>query len=189
MSTNSAPASAVLMPPHGLDEVISTFGDIFALIRPDHTLDPSWQNEFLDRVQLPFPLPLSWDISRTVRQFTCHRLLVPIFTRVFDDLQNAGLQSKLTSFGGLLWIPPAANRNQALGPFVGNCDRFEPGDEPAAGPLGEWIQASWQFFARTVSNGEEGGREKVAILCTFNTAPDIKKRLLALGRWSLAYNR
>jgi hypothetical protein len=106
MSTNSAPASAVLMPPRGLDEVISTFGDIFAYVGPDHTLDPRWQNEFLDRVPLPFPLPLSWDISRTVRQFTCHRLLVPIFTRVFDDLQNAGIESKLSSFGGCFAFRP-----------------------------------------------------------------------------------
>ena len=106
MSTNSAPASAVLMPPRGLDEVISTFGDIFAYVGLDHMLDPRWQNEFLDRVALPFPLPLSWDISRTVRQFTCHKLLVPIFAQVFDDLQNAGLQSKLTSFGGCFAFRP-----------------------------------------------------------------------------------
>jgi hypothetical protein len=94
------------MPPRGLDEVISTFGDIFAYVGLDHMLDPRWQNEFLDRVALPFPLPLSWDISRTVRQFTCHKLLVPIFAQVFDDLQNAGLQSKLTSFGGCFAFRP-----------------------------------------------------------------------------------
>ena len=106
MSTNPAPASAVIMPPRGLDEIISTFGDIFAYIGPDHTLGPGWQNNFLDRVALPFALPLSWDISRSVRQFTCHRLLVPIFTQVFDDLQNAGVQSKLTSFGGCFAFRP-----------------------------------------------------------------------------------
>ena len=38
MSTNPAPASAVIMPPRGLDEIISTFGDIFAYIGPrSHT--------------------------------------------------------------------------------------------------------------------------------------------------------
>ena len=59
MSTNPAPASAVIMPPSGLDEIISTFGDIFAYIGPDHTLGPGWQNDFLGRVALPFALPLS----------------------------------------------------------------------------------------------------------------------------------
>jgi len=34
MSTNLTPASALLMPPRGLDEIISTFGDIFAYIGP-----------------------------------------------------------------------------------------------------------------------------------------------------------
>src|SRR5690348_2328996 len=100
MSTNPAPATARVLPPHGLDNISATFGDIFAFITPDHTLDPRWQGDSLDRVALPFALLLSWDISRSVRQFTCHKLLVPIFTRVFDDLQNAGLQNKLTSFGG-----------------------------------------------------------------------------------------
>jgi len=56
-----------------LNEIISTFGDIFAYIGPDHALAPGWQNDFLDRVALPFALPLSWDISRSVRQFTCHK--------------------------------------------------------------------------------------------------------------------
>ena len=59
MSTNPAPASAVIMPPRGLDEIISTFGHIFAYIGPDHTLGPGWQNDFLGRVALPFALPLS----------------------------------------------------------------------------------------------------------------------------------
>src|SRR5216117_2963255 len=121
MSTNSVPASAVLMPPRGLDEVISTFGDIFAYVGPDHTLDPRWQNEFLDRVPLPFPIPLSWDISRTVRQFTCHRLLVPIFTRVFDDLQcRPSIEAH--HFWRLLCISSAAHGDEALRPFLGNCN-------------------------------------------------------------------
>ena len=105
MSTNAAPA-AVFRPPQGLDQIIATFGDIFAHIRPDHSLDSLWQAEFLDRVALPFALPLSWDISRSVTQITCHKLLVPLLGRVFADLQTAGLQSKLTSFGGCFSFRP-----------------------------------------------------------------------------------
>jgi hypothetical protein len=106
MSTNAASPALAVLSPHGLDQIIATFGDIFAYIRPDHTLDPRWQGDFLDRLPLPFALPLSWDISRSVKQVTCHRLLVPILTRVFDDLQNAGLESKLTSFGGCFAFRP-----------------------------------------------------------------------------------
>jgi D-alanyl-D-alanine carboxypeptidase len=106
MSTHAAPATATLLSPHGLDNIIATFGDIFAYIGPDHTLDARWQGDFLDRVALPFALPLSWDISRSVRQFTCHKCLVPVFTRVFADIHNAALQSKLTSFGGCFAFRP-----------------------------------------------------------------------------------
>ena len=105
MSTNLAPP-AVLLPPRGLDQIIATFGDIFACIRSDHSLDPGWQAESLDRVTMPFVLPLSWDISRTVTQFGCHKLLVPLLTRVFDEIQTAALRSKLTSFGGCFAFRP-----------------------------------------------------------------------------------
>jgi hypothetical protein len=53
----------LLVCPHGLDQIRSTFGDIFKYVLPDHTLDPRWQADFLTLVALPFPLPLSWDMS------------------------------------------------------------------------------------------------------------------------------
>lgn len=106
MSTNVASAIAPVRPPHGLDEIIATFGDIYGFIDSDHTLDPRWQVESLGRVTLPFALPLSWDISRTVTQFTCQRRLVPVLGRVFADIQTAGLQSKLISFGGCFSFRP-----------------------------------------------------------------------------------
>jgi hypothetical protein len=64
MGSGAAPSAGVLAPPHGLDELVATFGDIFAYIREDHTLDPKWQTDFLTTVPLPFPLALSWDRSR-----------------------------------------------------------------------------------------------------------------------------
>jgi hypothetical protein len=105
VSTNAVPV-AVLRPPQGLNQIIATFGDIFACIGPDHTLDSRWQTEFLGRVALPFALPLSWDISRSVTQFTCHKMLVPVLGRVFSDIQTAGLESKLTSFSGCFAFRP-----------------------------------------------------------------------------------
>jgi D-alanyl-D-alanine carboxypeptidase-like protein len=105
VSTNSSPASAVV-PPHGLDQIIATFGDIFGYIRPDHTLDPRWPAEFLDRATLPFPMKLSWDPSRSVTQFTCHKLLAGIFADVLERIQSAGLEEKVTSFGGCFSFRP-----------------------------------------------------------------------------------
>ena len=96
----------VSLAPHGLDQIRATFGDIFQYILSDHTLDPRWQSEFLTRVQLPFSLPLSWDKSRIVHQVTCHKLIADAFSSVLDDVQRAGLQPQLTSFGGCFAFRP-----------------------------------------------------------------------------------
>jgi D-alanyl-D-alanine carboxypeptidase len=104
VSTNSPAIS--LMRPHGLDQIIANFGDIFAYITADHTLDPRWRSEFLDRVTLPFPMTLSWDHSHSVRAITCHKLLAGPFTTVFDRIQSSGLQNKITSFGGCFSFRP-----------------------------------------------------------------------------------
>jgi D-alanyl-D-alanine carboxypeptidase len=106
MSTNPAPSTTALTPPSGLDQIIGTFGDIFACIQADHTLTSLWQVEYLDRVTLPFALPLSWDLSRTVTQFTCHKRLVSIFRSIFEEIETANLQRKLTSFGGCFAFRP-----------------------------------------------------------------------------------
>ena len=106
MSTNSSAPSTPLACPRGLDQICSTFGDIFQYILPDHSLDTRWQPEFLTRIALPFPVPLSWDKSRSVTQMTCHKLMADIFADVFAQLQSAGLQEKITTFGGCFSFRP-----------------------------------------------------------------------------------
>jgi hypothetical protein len=86
--------------PHGLDEILTRFGDIFEYILSDHTLDPHWQAEQLTRISLPFRMRLSWNESTPVTRMTCHRLLAPLFSMCFEKILNDGLQSQLTSFGG-----------------------------------------------------------------------------------------
>ncbi len=69
--------------PHGLYEILGTFGDIFDYIHPDHTLDPRWQTDFLESTTLPFPMVLSRDRTRTVHQITCHKVLSGIVADVY----------------------------------------------------------------------------------------------------------
>ena len=101
-----AGGSVSIVSPHGIEQILATFGDIFGYIRPDRTLDPGWQAEFLDRAMLPFPMKLSWDPSRSVTQITCHKLLASIFADVFERIQSAGLEEKVTSFGGCFSFRP-----------------------------------------------------------------------------------
>ncbi|OLE13179.1 MAG: hypothetical protein AUG89_05785 [Acidobacteria bacterium 13_1_20CM_4_56_7] len=103
---SEGPISVALVPPCGLDEICATFGDIFGYIATDHTLDPRWHTEFLDRIALPFPMPLSWDRRQTVSAITCHKLLANAFTSVFERIQSSGLQGKVTSFGGCFSFRP-----------------------------------------------------------------------------------
>lgn len=104
MTTNLL--AAVPLPPHGLEGIVATFGDIFAYITEDHSLDLRWQSDFLARAELPFPVTLSWDRTRQVSVVTCHRLLVPVFADVFDKINGSGLQNRITSFGGCFSFRP-----------------------------------------------------------------------------------
>ena len=105
MSSNPA-ATPALAAPHGLDGIIATFGDIFEYIRADHTLDPRWQTEMLQTIPLPFTIPLSWDKTQSVARISCHRLLAEAYVGVFARIQSAGLQMKITSFGGCFSFRP-----------------------------------------------------------------------------------
>ena len=104
--TSASPTRVPLTAPNGIDEIRATFGDILKYILSDHTLDPRWQTEFLTRIALPFQFPLSWDESRIVDHITCHKLIAGSFTQVFAEIQNAGLQDKITSFGGCFAFRP-----------------------------------------------------------------------------------
>lgn len=103
---SEACTSVSIAPPHGLEQIIATFGDIFAYVRADHTLDPQWQMDQLATIALPFPLTLSWDHSRVVERMTCHKKLVSVFEKVFASILNAGLQSNINSFGGCFSFRP-----------------------------------------------------------------------------------
>lgn len=95
-----------LVAPHGLDGIIATFGDIFDYIREDHTLDPRWQTEMLQTISLPFAVPLSWDKKQAVERIACHKLLSNTVSATFERIRNAGLQTKITSFGGCFSFRP-----------------------------------------------------------------------------------
>jgi hypothetical protein len=92
--------------PKGLEQIAATFGDVRKYILHDGTLDPRWQSESLASVTLPFPLILSFDESKTITHFSCHKLLGGVFVDVFAKIVSAGLQNKLTSFGGCFAFRP-----------------------------------------------------------------------------------
>jgi len=96
----AAPRTQELAPPHGLPALLEKFGDIYAYLRDDGTLDARWEPDQLARAALPFPLPLSWDPAKQVRNLYCHRRLATVFPAVFAEIERRGLRSKLRTYGG-----------------------------------------------------------------------------------------
>lgn len=89
-----------IMPPRGLQEIVSSFGDIFDFLHADGSLDPRWESEMLTRITLPFPLPLSWNPDLMVGQLRCHKLLADVFSQVFSEIEQQGLAGRVHSLGG-----------------------------------------------------------------------------------------
>lgn len=96
-----APTNATARPPpHGLQALLGEFGDIYAYMKDDGTVDPRWETEHLARAAIPFPIPLSWDPSKQARSIYCHRRLVPVFSSVFAEIDRRGLRGEVRTFGG-----------------------------------------------------------------------------------------
>jgi hypothetical protein len=95
-----------LVAPNGLDEIISMFGDIREYIGMDGLLEPRWHADFLSSADLPFPLRLAWDPSRTITRMTCHRRMTGIYASLFAGIQDRGLQPAVKSFGGCFAFRP-----------------------------------------------------------------------------------
>ncbi|MBI4720202.1 MAG: M15 family metallopeptidase [Chitinivibrionia bacterium] len=102
----------IVKPPHGLDEICARFGDVAAYVRPNGTLSTKWQREHLTTIALPFPIPLAWDRSVTVRRICCHRLLAHLFVSLFDEVERAGLTSSIQDFGGCFCFRTMRNGSQ-----------------------------------------------------------------------------
>jgi len=89
-----------LVAPHGLEQILATFGNIHEYIATDGTLDPRWQHDSLATVTLPFPLRLCWDHSSVIKHVKCHKRLAKTFDVIFSTIEANKLQSKVSSFGG-----------------------------------------------------------------------------------------
>lgn len=95
-----------LVPPHGLDEIIATFGNVQRFIRRDGSLFVGWEVENMVHVEIPFPLVLAWDTSKSITRFSCHKKLADIFAAVFQELLTSGLHTRLVTFGGCFAYRP-----------------------------------------------------------------------------------
>jgi hypothetical protein len=88
-------------------QVIATFGDPYGYLLEDGAIDNRWPARILAPVQLPAPLPLSWDRVHTVTRLRVHRRLVAAFAGAFRVIHaNPEAWASLGDTGGAYaWRP------------------------------------------------------------------------------------
>ncbi|HSA91839.1 MAG TPA: M15 family metallopeptidase [Terriglobales bacterium] len=89
-----------LATPHGLSEILATFGNIYNYIAADGTLKAGWESNYIERATLPFPIPLSWDLASKVTRIQCHKKLKEIFAAVFEEIDTQRLRGEILTYGG-----------------------------------------------------------------------------------------
>lgn len=89
-----------LIIPHGMEQIVATYGDVTQFIQPDGTLSRAWEENYLGIVGLPFPLRLSWQTDVVIHRIRCHKKIMPIMRDILDVVNRHGLREQLEFFGG-----------------------------------------------------------------------------------------
>jgi hypothetical protein len=145
LGADSRALATALKPPHGLEQIMMTFGELYNYVRKDGSLDPRWQGDFLRRVALPFPLAIAWDQETSITQMTCHTRLTEVFTDVFATIQSQGLQPKLQTFGGCFAFRPQRTGSKLSAHAWGIAIDLNPGSN-AQGSAGEMDSGVVEIF-------------------------------------------
>ncbi len=96
----AGPANPVIPVPHGLEEILAAFGNIYDYITEDGKPSAAWEAEHFSRAKLPFGIPLSWDKSVKVSRLYCNSKLTGIMGDVFSAIEKEGLKKEVRTFGG-----------------------------------------------------------------------------------------
>ncbi|HND77247.1 MAG TPA: M15 family metallopeptidase [bacterium] len=86
--------------PNGYAEIVKQFGDIRKYILSNGTLSSQFEMKYMGNAVLPYPLKLAWMPEKTIKRMYCHRDMIPVFQKVFNDIYQAGLAPKAELFGG-----------------------------------------------------------------------------------------
>lgn len=87
-------------PPHGFQAICDTFGDLRDYVAEDGGISLHWAAEHITAAPLPFPIPLAWDTSKSVRAIACHRLIAPLVEEAFREIAARRLQGSVKTYGG-----------------------------------------------------------------------------------------
>lgn len=86
--------------PNSLEQLYAVYGDPRSYLDDEGKPTAAWESVVLRRVELPSALALSWTESSVATHVRVHRLLVPTFVSVFEDLVAADLWRYIHELGG-----------------------------------------------------------------------------------------
>ena len=86
--------------PNGKSGIIEVFGNPYEWIRPDGSIDPTWELRNMSAIPISVSMPLSWDKTKIVSSIYGHKLMAPIFKKVFQDVVTYGVAKHIKTYGG-----------------------------------------------------------------------------------------
>jgi LysM repeat protein len=94
------PKKHSLITPTGYSEIVKTFGDVRGNITSLNDVSMAWKRINLSTVELPFKIPLAWNLSQKIKSIRCHKKLVGTYKSLFNEIYELGLHEKITNYGG-----------------------------------------------------------------------------------------
>jgi len=119
-------------------------------MKPDGTISSSWEREILAWAWLPAPLPLSWDLDKSVSRFRCHKMLVRHFEEALARIHSdKAAWRTVGDFGGCFnWRTVRGSRDTlsshawAISIDLDVCDNPQ-GKKPKVHP---WVVGSFEMY-------------------------------------------
>jgi hypothetical protein len=117
-------------------DVVAAFGDPAKYLLGDGTVSPIWEHHILGLIELPAPLPLSWNPGILVTRIRCHHLIAPRLARAFEDVFSVPeAWVDLDDFGGCYaWRPRRRNPHELSRHSWGIAVDLDVKDNPQGSP-------------------------------------------------------
>jgi hypothetical protein len=83
------------------DELVAALGDPRPYMTEDGQISREWELDILGIAHFPAPLPLSWDRTKLVTKFRCHKRLIPLFETALGMIHTRpDVWATIDDFGG-----------------------------------------------------------------------------------------
>lgn len=83
------------------EKIIEVFGDFHPYLNEEGHISQGWPDSILSAINLPSPLPLSWNKSLTVKRISCHKLITEFLSNALDNIYSQpDIWNTINDYGG-----------------------------------------------------------------------------------------